>query len=151
MTTQGKNTQITVKAEISAPVSMVWKYWTTPKDIVNWNNASIDWHTTQAENNVCVGGTFNYRMEAKDGSAGFNFEGVYDNVILHRKIEYTIGDGRKVKIVFTETENKTLVSETFEAEKTNPVEMQQNGWQAILDNFKRYVEDKRHNPDYIVD
>lgn len=141
MAKQEENTTITIKATISAPASMVWKYWTTPEDIVNWNNASDDWHTPHAENNVCVGGNFNYRMEAKDGSAGFNFVGVYDNVILHRKIEYTIGDGRKVKVLFSESGNITEVTETFEAEKNNPVEMQRDGWQSILDNFKKYVED----------
>ncbi|HKI88437.1 MAG TPA: SRPBCC family protein [Draconibacterium sp.] len=151
MTKQQDKTTITVKAIISAPASIVWKNWTTPVDIVNWNNASDDWHTPQAENNVCVGGTFNYRMEAKDGSMGFDFEGVYNNVILHRKIEYTINDGRKVKILFSESDNQTEVTETFEAEETNPVEMQQTGWQAILDNFKKYVEEKRHNPDYLVE
>jgi uncharacterized protein YndB with AHSA1/START domain len=98
-----------------------------------------------------VGGNFNYRMEAKDGSAGFNFVGVYDNVILHRKIEYTIVDGRNVKVIFSESGNITEVTETFEAEKNNPVDMQRDGWQSILDNFKKYVEDKRHNPEYLVD
>jgi len=145
------NNTITIKVTISAPATIVWKNWTTPEDIVKWNSASDDWHTPRAENNVCVGGSFNYRMEAKDGSMGFDFEGIYDNVILHRKIEYTLGDGRKVKIKFSESENQTEITETFETEKNNPAEMQQTGWQAILYNFKKYVEEKRHNPDYLVD
>ncbi len=136
-----KYSDITVQAIINVPIKVVWKFWTTPKDIVRWNNASDDWHTTRAENDLRTGGTFNYRMEAKDGSMGFDFEGVYDKVIINKQIEYTIGDGRKVKIVFTALHNKTEIKETFEAEIVHSIEIQHDGWQFILDNFKNYVEE----------
>jgi uncharacterized protein YndB with AHSA1/START domain len=135
-----KHTVITVQTIIKAPLDLLWKFWTTPKDIVRWNNASDDWHTTRAENDLRVGGSFNYRMEAKDGSIGFDFEGVYDKVIINKQIEYTIGDGRKVKIVFNALDNKTEIKETFEAENVHSIEIQHDGWQSILDNFKNYVE-----------
>lgn len=139
MGTQDK-TIITVEATINAPVEKVWQYWTLPEHITQWNNASGDWHTPHAENDLRAGGSFNSRMEAKDGSVGFDFEGVYDAVKTNEYIEYTIGDGRKVKITFTPDGDKTKVAESFEAETTNPIEMQQGGWQAILDNFKKYTE-----------
>jgi uncharacterized protein YndB with AHSA1/START domain len=119
---------------------MVWKFWTTPADIVKWNNASEDWHTPHAENDLRVGGKFNYRMEAKDGSMGFDFWGIYDKIVINQLIEYTTGDDRKVKIVFTNLDHKTEVVETFESESENSVEMQHDGWQAILDNFKKHAE-----------
>lgn len=131
---------ITVQTIVEAPVSHVWKCWTTPEDIINWNNASDDWHTPKAVNNLHIGGQFVYRMEAKDGSFGFDFGGVYSKVISEKLIEYTIDDGRKVKITFSGTQNKTEVVETFEAETMNSIELQRIGWQAILDNFKRYTE-----------
>jgi uncharacterized protein YndB with AHSA1/START domain len=135
-----EKTTVTVKTLIDAPKEVVWKYWTTPKDIVQWNNASDDWHTTLAEVDLRIGGKFTSRMEAKDGSEGFDFEGVYKNVVINERIDYIIGDGRRVKILFITEDNKTKVVESFELENTNPIEMQQNGWQAILDNFKSYVE-----------
>jgi uncharacterized protein YndB with AHSA1/START domain len=131
---------ITVKTVINASVQMVWFRWTNPDDILRWNNASEDWHTTKAENELHIGGKFSYRMEARDGSVGFDFYGVYDQVLLNKEIRYTLGDDRKVKIVFNSLGNQTEVVQTFEAEDTNPVELQQTGWQAIMDNFKRYVE-----------
>lgn len=133
-------TLITVEADVHAPVEKVWKLWTEPKHITKWNQASEDWHSPRAENDLRVGGTFASRMEAKDGSAGFDFEGVYDAIETHKHIAYTLGDGRKVKIHFDSRGNSTKVTESFEAESTHPVEMQKNGWQAILDNFKKYVE-----------
>jgi uncharacterized protein YndB with AHSA1/START domain len=142
METKGK-TIISVLAKIDAPLEKVWKFWTTSEDIINWNNASDDWHTTRAENDLQVGGKFNYRMEAKDGSAGFDFEGIYDQVVTHQLIEYTIVDGRKVKIVLSSLDYNTEVIETFEAESENSIEMQRGGWQAILDNFKLYAEAKK--------
>jgi uncharacterized protein YndB with AHSA1/START domain len=132
--------QITVEATVSAPVDKVWKFWTMPEHITKWNNASEDWHTPRAENDLRVGGKFNARMEAKDGSFGFDFGGVYDEVKSNETIAYTIGDGRKVKVRFAPDGNKTKVSETFEAETMNPIDMQQGGWQAILNNFKKYTE-----------
>lgn len=118
----------------------VWKLWTTPEDIVNWNYASDDWHSPRAENDLRAGGLFKYRMEAKDGSTGFDFGGVYNKVKTNELIEYTIGDGRKVRIVFSGRGSKTNIVETFEAEKTHTIDQQREGWQAILDNFKKYAE-----------
>ena len=132
-------TTLTVQANIDAPIEKVWKSWTNPQEIVKWNHASDDWHTTKAENDLRAGGIFNFRMEAKDGSFGFNFEGVYKNVLTQKNIEYAIADGRKVKIVFSALDKKTEVIETFDAESTNPIEMQRGGWQAILDNFKNML------------
>ncbi|MBL7745295.1 MAG: SRPBCC family protein [Chitinophagaceae bacterium] len=133
-------TIITVENTVNAPLAKVWDYWTQPEHITQWNHASDDWHSPWAKNDLRPGGSFSARMEAKDGSFGFDFGGVYDAVILHEYIEYTLGDGRKVKITFSAGGNITRVTESFEAEGTNPVEMQQRGWQAILDNFKRYTE-----------
>ncbi len=139
MTTQDK-TVITIENTINAPVEKVWEFWTKPEHITKWSNASDDWHTPRAENDLRQGGKFVSRMEAKDGSMGFDFSGVYDAVRNNEYIEYKIGDGRKVKIIFTAQGNKTKVVESFEAENENSLEMQQGGWQAILDNFKRYTE-----------
>ena len=138
--TTGNNVKVTVKATVNAPVEKIWEYWTEPKHITKWNNASDDWHTPIAENDLTVGGKFLTRMEAKDGSFGFDFGGIYDEVKLNELISYTMGDGRKVTITFKAQGNETEVIETFDAETSNPVEMQQAGWQAILDNFKKYVE-----------
>jgi uncharacterized protein YndB with AHSA1/START domain len=134
------NKTITVEATIKAPVEKIWKYWTMPEHIKQWNKTSDDWHTPYAENDVRTGGKFLSRMEAKDKSVGFDFGGVYDEVKDHKLIAYTIGDGRKVKIIFSGDKNETKITETFEAENQNPVEMQRSGWQAILDNFKKYTE-----------
>ena len=131
---------ITVEALINAPTELVWKCWTSPEDIVKWNHALDDWHTTRAENDLQKGGKFLSRMEAKDGSMGFDFWGIYDLIVINNQIDCTLGDGRKMKIIFTRELNKTKVVETFEAESTHPVEMQQGGWQAILNNFKKYTE-----------
>ena len=139
METQEK-TIITVENTINAPVEKVWEYWTKPEHITKWNNASDDWHTPWVKTDFRVGGKFAARMEAKDGSMGFDFGGVYDVIRPNEYIEYTIGDGRKVKVSFTAAGKNTKVTENFEAETTNPVEMQKGGWQAILDNFKKYTE-----------
>ncbi|MEP6596173.1 MAG: SRPBCC family protein [Ginsengibacter sp.] len=133
-------TLVAVETTVKAPVERVWKFWTAPKHITKWNNASDDWHTPFVENDLRAGGKFLSRMEAKDGSFGFDFGGVYDEVKANELIEYTIGDGRNVIVNFTGDGTETQVVETFEAENTNPVEMQRGGWQAILDNFKKYVE-----------
>lgn len=138
---ESSNQTITVESIVNAPVEKVWNYWTTPEHITQWNNASDDWHSPHAENDVRVGGKFITRMEAKDGSFGFDFGGVYDAVTVNEYIEYTIGDGRKVKVFFTpQQDNTTKVVETFEAENVHSPEMQQAGWQAILNNFKKYIE-----------
>lgn len=138
-----KKTSITVKVRVNAPITKVWKHWTAPESIVRWNNASGDWHTPRAENDLRAGGKFLSRMEAKDGSMGFDFFGIYDKVIVNKQIEYTLGDGRKVKITFTAQDNETEVVETFETENTNPIELQRAGWQSILNNFKQYSESNK--------
>lgn len=139
METQEK-TIITVENTVNAPVQKVWDYWTKPEHITKWNHASDDWHSPWAKADFREGGSFAARMEARDGSMGFDFGGVYDVIRPNDYIEYTIGDGRKVKIIFTSSGNTTKVVESFEAEDTNPIEMQKGGWQAILDNFKKYTE-----------
>ncbi|HEY6062824.1 MAG TPA: SRPBCC family protein [Chitinophagaceae bacterium] len=139
MTTATKTT-ITVENTVNAPVEKVWKFWTRPEHITQWNNASDDWHTPWAKNDLRTGGQFSCRMEAKDGSFGFEFGGSYDEVKTNELIAYTMGDGRKVKIIFTNQGNATKVTEAFEAETENSIELQRGGWQAILDNFKKYTE-----------
>jgi uncharacterized protein YndB with AHSA1/START domain len=134
--------KITVQATINAPVEKVWKYWTTPDDIMKWNHALDDLHTTHAVNDLRLWGKFSSRMEAKDGSMGFDFSGVYKNVILHKQIEYTLDDDREVTIAFSSADGKTEIVETFEAENIYPPEKQREGWQAIMDNFKKYAENK---------
>jgi uncharacterized protein YndB with AHSA1/START domain len=134
------NKTINISATVNAPVEKVWECWTEPEHIKKWNNASEDWHTPVAENDLRVGGKFLSRMEAKDGSFGFDFGGVYDEVKLNEVIAYTLGDERKVRITFTDQGDKTEINEAFEAEETNSIEMQKSGWQAILDNFERYTE-----------
>jgi len=133
--------KITIKTIINAPVEKVWTYWTEPEHIKKWNNASEDWHTTKAENDLRIGGKFISRMEAKDGSFGFDFGGIYDEVKVYDFIYYTLGDERKVSITFVRSQDKTEITEEFEAENENSIEMQKMGWQAILDNFKRYTEE----------
>ncbi|RII34265.1 polyketide cyclase [Clostridium chromiireducens] len=133
---------ITIKTTVNAQVEKVWKYWTEPEYIKKWNSASEDWYTPLAENDLRVGGIFISRMEAKDGSFGFDFGGIYNEVELYKVIAYTLDDGRKVKIDFIGGEKVTEITETFEAENENSIEMQQSGWQAILDSFKKYAEQK---------
>lgn len=133
--------KITIKTIINAPVEKVWTYWTEPEHIKKWNNASEDWHTTKAENDLRVGGKFSSRMEAKDGSFGFDFGGIYDEVKVYDFISYTLGDERKVSITFVGSQDKTEITEEFEAENENSIEMQEMGWQSILDNFKIYTEE----------
>jgi uncharacterized protein YndB with AHSA1/START domain len=133
-------TEITVNATVKAPVQKVWELWTSPVHIKKWNSASEDWHTPKAENDLRTGGKFISRMEAKDGSFGFDFEGVYDEVRENEFIAYTMPDGRKVKISFNSKGEETEVIESFDAEKENPIDMQRDGWQAILNNFKKYTE-----------
>jgi len=135
-----QNTSILVHTVINAPIEKIWKCLITPEDIVKWNAASADWHTTSAVNDLQVGGKFSYRMEAKDGSFGFDFEGIYDSITPKELIEYTLGDNRKVKIELRKVGHAVKVEEVFEAENENPIELQRTGWQAILDNFKEHVE-----------
>lgn len=132
--------QINVKASINAPVEKVWKAWNTPADIMAWNTADPSWHCPSSRNDLRVGGRFSNRMEAKDGSFGFDFEGVYDRVDLHQEIAYTMADGRQVTVVFTSQDGNTDVETRFDAENENDPELQRQGWQAILNNFVKYVE-----------
>lgn len=136
----GEKHTIKISTTVNAPVEEVWKCWTEPEHIKKWNNASEDWHTAAAVNDLRVGGTFLSRMEAKDGSFGFDFSGVYDEVKLYEIIAYSLGDERKVRITFTRNGESTDIVEVFDAESTNSIEMQQAGWQSILDNFKHYTE-----------
>jgi uncharacterized protein YndB with AHSA1/START domain len=131
---------ITVRTTVKAPVAKVWEYWTAPCHIEAWNNASEGWHTPRAENDLRPGGKFRMRMEARDGSAGFDFGGLYDEVTENRFISYHIDDGRKVETTFSPRGDETVVTETFEPELSHPADMQRSGWQSILDNFKKYVE-----------
>lgn len=140
-----KTKKITIGVTVKAPAKTVWKLWTTPEDIIKWNNASDDWHTTKAENDLQKGGKFVSRMEAKDGSMGFDFSGVYDDVIPNKRIAYTMDDDRKVDILFEENGEVTTITQTFEAESENPVEMQRDGWQAIMNTFKEYAENPFSN------
>ncbi|WP_291907327.1 SRPBCC family protein [Chitinophaga sp. CB10] len=135
-----EKTVLTVQSTVNAPVSKVWELYNTPEHVVKWNNASEDWHTPHAENDLRVGGQFKYTMAAKDGSFSFDFGGEYTKVDKEKEIGYVLGDGRKVQVTFVPAGNGTTVTTQFEAEGQNPVEMQQTGWQAILDNFKKYAE-----------
>lgn len=137
---ENKLAPITIQSNINAPVQKVWDMWNKPEHITNWCSASDDWHAPTATNDLRTGGNFTTRMEAKDGSFGFDFGGTYDEVKEHEVIAYTMGDGRKVHVTFSPEGNGTNVVETFDPEGTNPIEMQRDGWQAILNNFKKYVE-----------
>lgn len=141
MTDTGTNA-ITVETVVNAPVEKTWELWTEPRHIEKWNAASDDWQSRNATNDLRMGGSFSCRMEAKDGSMGFDFAGVYDEVDRHKLIRYTMEDGRKVKVSFRPEGNRTRVVETFDPEGTNPAEMQRAGWQAILDNFRKYADNK---------
>lgn len=132
--------KITVECFVRAPLDDVWKAWNTPADIEQWNSAHPEWHTTRSTVDLREGGRFCSRMEAKDGSAGFDFEGVYTRIVLQERIEYRMDDGREVRIDFTEREDGVLVTESFDPETENPRELQRAGWQAILDHFARHVE-----------
>ena len=135
-------TKITVEATVNAPVAKVWELWNNPNDIIKWNTPDPGWHTPSSENDLRVGGKFKNRMEAKDGSFGFDFEGIYDSVILNQEISYTMADGRQATTIFTEQDGKTHLATTFDAETENNPEFQKQGWQSILNNFVKYAESK---------
>ncbi|EAZ82306.1 SRPBCC family protein [Algoriphagus machipongonensis] len=139
MTTSEK-TKITVQVVVDKTLEKVWESWIKPKHIVNWYFASPDWHCPKSENDLQPGGNFVFRMEAKDGSFGFDFGGVYQEVKKQELITYIMDDGRAARIEFSELPDGILIKETFEAESTNSVEIQRGGWQAIVDNFKSYTE-----------
>lgn len=131
---------IEVSTTVKAPLNKVWEYWTSPHHITKWNFASDDWHCPNAENDLQIGAKFSYRMESTDGEMGFNFSGKYTEISPNNSITYLIDDGRKVSITFTEEGDSTKIVEQFEAENENARDMQQQGWQAILNNFKQYAE-----------
>lgn len=133
-------TSITIETVINAPIAKVWEYWNQPNHIEKWAFASDDWEAYGAKNDLRVGGTFKTTMAAKDKSYSFNFEGTYTVVNVNERIEYDMDDMRHVKTEFSETPEGTKVVQTFDAEQENSVEMQREGWQAILNNFKKYVE-----------
>ena len=131
---------LTVRATIKAALDEVWNYWTNPNHIMHWNFASTDWHCPSATNKLVVGGEFHYVMAAKDGTESFDFWGTYQSIEFNKHIDILIGDGRKMMVSFEETSEGTLLTEQFEPETMNAVELQEAGWQSILDNFKNYVE-----------
>jgi uncharacterized protein YndB with AHSA1/START domain len=133
--------RITVKSAIAAPIGEVWRAYITPEDIKQWNAASDDWHTTAASVDFRVGGEFSSRMEAKDGSVGFDFTGTYTKIVEHELIEYSFGD-RMARVEFAEGVNGVNVTVTFDAETSHTEEQQREGWQAILNNFRRHVEEQ---------
>ena len=133
--------RITVETHVAAPIAEVWKAYTTPEDITQWNAASDDWHTTAASVDLRAGGAFSSRMEAKDGSMGFDFAGTYTKIIERELIEYSFGD-RTAEVTFTPGAKGVGVRVTFDSESTHPIEQQREGWQAILDSFARHVEKK---------
>ena len=131
---------IKVASTINARISKVWECWTTEEHITNWNFAISDWHCPNATNNLAVGGEFHYTMSAKDNSMSFDFWGTYQKIEIKKNIEIILGDGRTMKVTFETSNNATIVTEQFEPEQENSTEVQQAGWQMILDNFKTYVE-----------
>jgi len=134
--------KITVETTITAPIEEVWRVYTTPEEIMKWNAASDDWHTTKASVDLRIGGAFSFRMEANDNSSGFDFAGTYTDVVPYSLLEYSFGD-RTARVDFTTAKNTVNVKVVFDAEVTHPIEQQQNGWQAILNNLKRYIERHR--------
>lgn len=133
-------TKITINTVIVADIQKVWDYYNSPEHITKWNHASDDWHCPKAENDMKIGGTYLARMEAKDGSFGFDFKAIYDEIIPMAKVAYTLEDERKVVTIFEKQGEQTKVTTVFDAEGMNPIDMQKAGWQAILNNFKRYTE-----------
>ena len=132
--------KIQVETTVAAPLARVWDCWTDPAHIVHWNFASADWHCPKASNDLRAGGTFSYTMASRDGAMSFDFGGVYEEVAEHQKITYALADGRRVEVAFAAGADGTRVMEIFDPENVHPADMQRAGWQAILDNFRRYVE-----------
>jgi uncharacterized protein YndB with AHSA1/START domain len=135
--------KISIETLVKSNIGKVWSAWTTPADINQWNAASDDWHNPRSQNDLRVGGKFSYRMEAKDGRMGFDFEGTYTKVVPEKLIEYVLGDNRAVSVTFEPVNGGIKVVETFEAEDANSAEMQRQGWQCILNRFASYVESKK--------
>jgi uncharacterized protein YndB with AHSA1/START domain len=137
--------RITIEVNVAAPIEEVWKAWTSPADIQQWNAASEDWHCPSAEIDLSPGGMFSYRMEAKDGSLGFDLKGTFMKIVSNELIEFALEDERLVAVEFAENDESVIVRESFDAESTNSVEQQRQGWQAILDRFSRHVEAKKYS------
>lgn len=137
---QMTESKITIEASVTASIEKVWAYWTRPEHITKWNFASPEWCCPSAENDLRIGGTYTARMEARDGSMGFDFQAIYDEVVEPKKLVYTMSDGRQLVTTFQSSGDITTVTTIFEAETQNPIEMQKKGWQAIIDNFKNYTE-----------
>lgn len=137
---EATTSKITVEATVNAPVAKVWEQFNAPEHITQWCQASEDWHAPFSENDLRTGGSFKTTMAAKDGSFSFDFGGVYAEVKENEVVDYNMSDGRNVRVVFIDQGDSTKVVETFDPESTNPIEMQRGGWQAILDNFKKYAE-----------
>ncbi|HYG17091.1 MAG TPA: SRPBCC family protein [Bacteroidia bacterium] len=133
--------KVTVQTVVNAPVEKVWNYWNAPEHVTKWNTPHESWHCPSGRNDLRVGGDFSFRMEARDGSTGFDFGGIYHEVKTNEKIAYTMSDDRTVSVTFTQVGDQTKVTETFDAENTHPVDFQRDGWQAILDNFKKHTEE----------
>jgi uncharacterized protein YndB with AHSA1/START domain len=133
---------ITVQSTVNADIKKVWDFWTKKEHIINWNFASDEWHCPSAHNNLAEGGDFSWRMEAKDGSMGFDYKGTYTLINAHERIEFTLDDGRQVAVTFTEEDGITKIVESFEPDANDP-ELQKLGWQAILNNFKKYTEENQ--------
>ena len=142
METTAARQSITIETTVNATPEKAWQVWNTPEDIIQWCTPHESWHTPTAENDLRVGGAYKARREARDGSMGFDFGAVYDAVTPNEHFQYTMGDGRKVVVDFIPQGNQTKIVQTFDAENENPIEMQRAGWQAILDNYKKYVESK---------
>ena len=131
---------ITIETLVHAPIELVWDTWNTPTHVVFWNHASDDWHSPKAENNLVEGGKFVYRMEAKDNSFGFDFSGTYEEIIKYKRVVTRLDDNRMVKTEFIQENDSVMIIETFEAEDENSIELQREGWSAILNNYKLYTE-----------
>ncbi len=132
--------KITISTQINTSIEKVWECFNSPEHVVNWNAASDDWHCPKSTNDLRIGGSFNHTMAAKDGSFSFDFEGVYNDIKTNESIAYSLADGRQILVTFEKSGDGVIVTEVFDAETENPIEMQQAGWQAILDRFKAYVE-----------
>ncbi|MBU2886942.1 SRPBCC domain-containing protein [Gilvimarinus agarilyticus] len=136
--------KILIETLVNAPLSTVWNAWVTPEDITHWNTASDEWCCPSAELDLSQGGRFNYRMQAKDGTAGFDFEGEFTAIIPHQLIRYQLADQRMVEIKFTALKNSVEIIQTFDTEDNHTAEQQKQGWLSILNSFKNYVENKTH-------
>ena len=142
---------ITIETLVHAPINLVWDTWNSPNHVVHWNHASDDWHSPKAENNFVVGGKFVYRMEAKDNSFGFDFSGTYEEIVDKKRVVTRLDDNRLVKTEFYGENDSVRIVETFEAEDQNSIELQREGWSAILNNYKLYTESLQQNKSSLVD